>query len=605
MNAEPGVPDRACGWSFRLDRPALKRLRLAHRQSAWRDKPLCLVTAENRLDGGGALVAGEVVEDLSQDRGVVQAVAGAQQERMAARAAEGVDDLEEASPEALCWSQPGDLRRTYCKLLVAATTERVAEGLYLAEWSRRHSRDASKGLWILSSRLVRQDLEDLGLDEAVLLDPGGWLMGRAVASFARQLARVLLQAGGHDVPAECPMLYCFPPVPSPAANRVTASLLVDAGRGCGAAATVYPGPAAAVARVAEAVRAGGLPCAERPPAPARGAVSRSALRLAWHLLKAWPRERETVRILLPCIPRLAYEALWYRQVLAAAQPKLVVQGVLADPLDPLRNELVREHGGKTVLVTGGWFEPERAHNRFSAVDGVCAWGEYHREMFLARGMAPGAVCVTGRLRMTAAGAASRADAAPVVTRPGRKRIVFLSQKFNHPLYHPPRADAAMLRLLCRWATSRRDVSLEIKPHPTQTRSELAPFEAMGDSVTVVWDVVDCCDLVRGASAVGTFFSTALVEVLELEVPCFQLDLTGARPFLPLAELDAAILLSDPDRVGSQMERLLDDEELRARLVAGGAEARRYILGPSNGRARLRRALQAFGGMKTAGGEPDA
>ena len=228
----------------------------------------------------------------------------------------------------------------------------------------------------------------------------------------------------------------------------------------------------------------------------------------------------------------------------------------------------------------------RAFLKHLHADKKAVTGEVIRDLYVASGVHPGRIAVTGAANFDALFDRDKERDKHTLLAYGvdpTKRIILFATQ--HIAFSETRR---MLIGVITAVRSMRDVQLIVKVHPsedsTQYKALAREFDTVGLHVTKDMDLyalINTCDVLI------TKYSTTALEAMMLDKPVIVINLSGQPTPVPYAEEGAALGVYKHEDIQQAIIMAVDDEETQNKLKAGRRRFIKRWAGEPDGKAAQR------------------
>lgn len=235
------------------------------------------------------------------------------------------------------------------------------------------------------------------------------------------------------------------------------------------------------------------------------------------------KELEVVfnRFFIADLYMLVSNAAVARHILKRHRPSLVISGDVADPRTRVFILQCRNLGVPCLEVQFGLTGPEGIEWQFFAADAVAVWGEDAKATMISHGIPENKIVITGSPRndcLTKVSEAEIKSARQILGIPEGNTIVLLASAYqlkSYDSYSNPDLLRAMKKAVFEAADNSNNISLIVKPHPSEDEDETKSFAKSKKNIFFVSRADDIRELTKICDCFISFGSTATVDALIL------------------------------------------------------------------------------------------
>ena len=210
-----------------------------------------------------------------------------------------------------------------------------------------------------------------------------------------------------------------------------------------------------------------------------------------------------------------------RHILKQHRPSLVISGDVADPRTRVFILQCKNLGVPCLEVQFGLIGPEGIEWQFFVADVVAVWGEDAKATMISHGIPENKIIITGTPRndcLTKATEGEIKSARQKLGIPEGNTIILLASAYqlkSYDKYSNPNLLSAMKKAVFEAVNNSNNISLIVKPHPSEDENETKSFANSKKNIIFVSRDDDIRELTKICDCFISFGSTATVDALIL------------------------------------------------------------------------------------------
>ena len=282
-----------------------------------------------------------------------------------------------------------------------------------------------------------------------------------------------------------------------------------------------------------------------------------------------------------CFPRLLAQGAIALHVMERHRPALIVSPDVNDPRTRIFCLAGKLSGIRTLEIQFGFYGTNDIEWRFFRSDHLAVTGENNLQVMLAHGVPREKMTVTGSPRYDDALSRSpeqvRGIRRHLGVPDGKVMVLFASQPYYYGAFADPEIRRRMMKELFRAASGLDGLVLVVKPHPVETRAELARMAKGVRNILFADKRQDIRSLIKAADAFVTFFSGTTFDALVMDKPTINLAFPGACANSLFERCGATHVAGSADDI-SRMLRAIRDGRSRELLGDLSPARERFLQG---------------------------
>ena len=280
-----------------------------------------------------------------------------------------------------------------------------------------------------------------------------------------------------------------------------------------------------------------------------------------------------------CFPRLLVQGAIALHIMERHRPALIISPDVNDPRTRIFGLAGKLSGIRTLEIQFGFYGTNDIEWRFFEADHLAVTGEMNLQVMMDHGIPREKMTVTGSPRYDDALSRSPEQARSIRRHlgvpDGKAMVLFASQPYYHGAFGSPETRRQMMKELFRTASGMDGLVLVVKPHPVETRTELAGLAKGRRNILFADKRQDIRNLIKAADAFVTFFSGTTFDALVMNKPTINLSFPGGCANNLFEQCGATHVARSADDIGrilhsiggGRMEDLLVDRApARERLL---------------------------------------